>query len=259
MNNDRSFYVTLVSNKSREFYPSNNGGEFTIQLPRALHLDGEWSVGLCDMNFPMNFLHINPGEGCITLDAALPGGITVFIPHGVYQNTESVIDALNDLKILNDHIEFKFNSQTRFTHIKKICQDTPCVYHLITLTKKLSNILGFKYAETGLLFSKKVTIHVSEKPSSLLKALPNLLYLYCDICSPYMISDKYKQVLRIVPFDTNEYKYGGNYNVNFQPYYLPIIQQSFQTISCVIKDANDDTVLFGDEPLTLTVHFLKID
>ncbi|XP_044014036.1 uncharacterized protein F54H12.2-like [Aphidius gifuensis] len=73
MDNDRSFYLTLVSNKSTEFYPNNNASEFSIQLPRAINLEGEWVIGLCDRNIAVGFLHIYPQECCIGVDVTQSG------------------------------------------------------------------------------------------------------------------------------------------------------------------------------------------
>lgn len=45
------FYVTLISNGSRQTFPDNNPGNFTIELNHAIHLTHDWKVGLAAVQF----------------------------------------------------------------------------------------------------------------------------------------------------------------------------------------------------------------
>lgn len=48
----RQFYVSLSSNACKEFYPSNNAGDFMIKLPSTLNFDTPgWVCGLCEIQF----------------------------------------------------------------------------------------------------------------------------------------------------------------------------------------------------------------
>lgn len=193
-----------MSNKSSTFYPDNTPSKFTIQFPRRINLEGEWAVGLCKINFPNGFVHINNGEGTVCIDVDNSSRITTFIPHGVYPQTDAVIAVLNDDKILKQHFEFDYNIQTRFVTIKKICKQSSCPSHTIQLTEKLSIILGYPYVKNGLSFTKNIPSRTGQRPASIIKALPSLLYIYCDICAPNIIGDSSKQVLRIVSYHTDE-------------------------------------------------------
>ena len=62
----RSFYVTLPSNGSMGVYPENTVTEFRNRLPRPLHLDGEWEVGLTNFSYPYTWYQICPEtSGCV--------------------------------------------------------------------------------------------------------------------------------------------------------------------------------------------------
>ena len=44
--NEHGFYITLPSESSRDVFPENNPSEYTVILPRWIHLKGEWEIGL---------------------------------------------------------------------------------------------------------------------------------------------------------------------------------------------------------------------
>ena len=46
-----SFYLSLNSDGSKNIYPHNNGGDFTIDLHRTLDLHGRWEVALVEMSY----------------------------------------------------------------------------------------------------------------------------------------------------------------------------------------------------------------
>ena len=40
------FYITLPSESSKKLFPENNPSEYTVRLPRWVHLKGNWEIGL---------------------------------------------------------------------------------------------------------------------------------------------------------------------------------------------------------------------
>ena len=56
----KSFYVTLPSNGSMDVFPENTLTQFRNKLPRSLHLDGEWDVGLIECMYPFSWFQISP-------------------------------------------------------------------------------------------------------------------------------------------------------------------------------------------------------
>ena len=48
------FYVTIFSNASRNLYPDNTIGAFTVELAGPIHMDphANWEVGLCEFRCP---------------------------------------------------------------------------------------------------------------------------------------------------------------------------------------------------------------
>lgn len=258
--NDQSFYITLVSNRSTHLYPDNTTSCFTSHLPRTFTLQGEWVVGLCEINFPNGFLHINQGEGFVSIDPENEiKNFTTYINHGVYPNTEGVIWSLNENKDLKKHFQFNYDGQTRFVKIEKICKSTVCVEHKLYMSKKLLSILGFFNARHGIKFSETNFSQTGHTPASIIRGLPSVLYIHCDICSPHIVGHSLKQILRMVPFNSDDYKYGANFSTTFQPYYFPVLHQSFESISIDIKDEHGHSISFAFEPLNITLHFKRVD
>lgn len=46
------FFVTLFSNSSQDIYPENTMSRFTCRLPRPIKLEGNYRVGLVEIQYP---------------------------------------------------------------------------------------------------------------------------------------------------------------------------------------------------------------
>ena len=57
-----SFYLTLPSNSSTEYYPANNAAEYNIKFLKTINLQGEWEAALVDIQFPQNWLNVHEME-----------------------------------------------------------------------------------------------------------------------------------------------------------------------------------------------------
>ena len=57
-----SFYVTLPSNSSLDYFPNNTLNNYTTKLHSALRLDGEYEVGLVELAYPQNWKYRRDGK-----------------------------------------------------------------------------------------------------------------------------------------------------------------------------------------------------
>lgn len=48
----QQFHLFLSSDDSKEYYPQNYSGHFTVKLPEYVEFEGEWWVALCDISYP---------------------------------------------------------------------------------------------------------------------------------------------------------------------------------------------------------------
>lgn len=68
---ENEFFVTVFSNSSQDYYPDNTISKFTTRLPRPIKLDGNYKVGLIEIQYPPIVGVINTEgddqEDCITI------------------------------------------------------------------------------------------------------------------------------------------------------------------------------------------------
>ena len=56
--NGQGFYLTLPSESSKGLFPENNASEYSVRLPRWIHLKGEWEIGLHSIAYTRrNIIH----------------------------------------------------------------------------------------------------------------------------------------------------------------------------------------------------------
>lgn len=55
MSQSSSFYVTLPSNGSKQYYADNTASVFRNQLTQPLQLEGRWEVALVEMQYPLSW------------------------------------------------------------------------------------------------------------------------------------------------------------------------------------------------------------
>jgi hypothetical protein len=55
-----SFYVTLPSNSSFEYFPENTLNNYTTKL-HTLRLEGNYEVGLVEISYPQNWIYNKDG------------------------------------------------------------------------------------------------------------------------------------------------------------------------------------------------------
>ena len=96
---ESEFYVTLPSNSSMQYFPDNKTLNFVTKLSRTLQLDGEWEVGLAEIDYPHTWYNIREGKNSVEIyarDKLYLMFLTVeySIQPGYYEKVQDVIDAL---------------------------------------------------------------------------------------------------------------------------------------------------------------------
>ena len=62
-----SFYITLPSNSSFDYFPDIKLNNYTTKLHSTLRLEGKYEVGLVEMSYPKNWIYKK--AGVITLNS----------------------------------------------------------------------------------------------------------------------------------------------------------------------------------------------
>ncbi|XP_071652976.1 uncharacterized protein [Temnothorax longispinosus] len=219
--------------------------------------------------------------------------------YGLYKNTRELISAINETcKQADSHFYLDQHEQTGGKILISInCNASECdLIHYMSVSDTLLQILGLGHALLnipvyyGELYarrnainpiSKKVftanyiklgffneskgareTAFYSREPCSLQRGIPDKMFVYCDICEPYVTGDVQTPLLRIVPVETYRYNhveaYGTNQVKHFSPlHYIPLRKTNFRTIEIDIKDQLGKNIPFESGTLTVTLHFRR--
>ena len=103
---ESEFYVVLPSNSSMKYFPDNKTPNFVTKLSRTLQLDGEWEVGLAEIDYPHTWYNIREGKNSVEIYAPdkfylLFQTVEYSIYPGYYEKVEDVIDALYKAGLAN--------------------------------------------------------------------------------------------------------------------------------------------------------------
>ena len=85
---ESEFYVTLPGNSS-------------TKLPRTLQLDGEWEVGLVEIDYPHTWYNIREGKNSVEIYVPDQWLQEISIQPGSYEKVQDVIDALLKARLAN--------------------------------------------------------------------------------------------------------------------------------------------------------------
>ena len=275
------FYLTLPSNSSLQYYPENTLTHFTTQLAQPVNLQGQWEVGLAEIQYPHTWHNLTEKEGLIFLRKQ--GGEKILkLPAGEYDTPEELIAGLNQLfeekqppyTVRTNTLE---RTPLRIVTLDQLTYETPrpnesamipnqpdvvFSYHPITkkasikiqphcemvMSPTLKIMLGMH--ESHMAEGTHEGIHVVDVSQGFYS-----LYVYCNLIEPRPVGDSSVPLLRIVPIE------GRNGQMITKVYqhiqYLPLLQKHFSTIEIDIKKDTGERVPFELGKLVVTLHFRK--
>lgn len=284
------FFMSLSSDNSIKYFPQNAPSKFTVRLPHKVQLQGEWHVALTEIQFPQSCYHI-PKENWIEISTHLMenqfkkisnrirpyvlGSLDKVddlatavnvkevnsapihrdkISCGIFNNLEELINSLNNLSHIKNHLKFEI-LPGNFIQIKKKCSETES--HRILLSPEIACILGSSKNKTC--YIDDTTTFTFEFPASLNNCLPENMYLYLDMCESYITGDAQTPLLRRVPFDKETYVFGTVKSKEFALLkYIPLQLNEFETIEIDIRDEHGHFIPFLFGTLRVELHFKKI-
>ena len=77
-----------------QYFPDNKTSNFVTKLPRTLQLDGEWEVGLAEVDYSHTWYNIHKGKHSVEIYAPDKWAEEFSIQPGYYEKVRDVIDAL---------------------------------------------------------------------------------------------------------------------------------------------------------------------
>lgn len=269
------FYLILPSNSSMKYYPKNTTTCFTTQLPYEIALQGRWGVALTEIHIPCSLIHLEPSEasiGCTVCGNRVveihPRFEYASIPCGIYRDHHQILEELSKIKGLQKAKIRLLASPERHGYVRiESSPDKECAKDMfkqnLNMSEKLKRILGFEGGRNeitpGNIEFIRGLVSTASRPACIHRALPDQLFVYTDICEPYIVGDVQASLLRIVNMDYTRYTYGTTQVKYFSPpNYIPLLNNNISTINIDVRDQLGKTIPFEYGTLTVTLHFKRI-
>lgn len=240
-----SFYVTLPSDSSMNYFPENKISHFITRLPVPIELKGEWEVGIVEFIYPHTWYNVNANNNLIGFD--LGDGIKLGrrIPPGFYGTVQDILKAIT----IEDHqnkIYFSFNPVTKRVSI------SVKNHARVILKDGLCQMLGF---EPATIASVEDNIEVTEESPHIADPCAHyrVLLLYTDIVEPQIVGDVVAPLLRIVNVTGSD---GEVISAQYdRPHYLPVSRKMIDTIEIVIRTHTGQLTPFERGRSYVKLHF----
>lgn len=239
-----SFYLTLPSDSSLDFFPENKISHFTTRLPSSINLTGEWEVGLTEFIYPRTWHTLNHTNNTIGIDFG-DGKVSVRrIQEGYYGSIPEILKVINADENASK-VLFNFNPATKRVRIKMRKNIKVILY------EGLAQILGFKPGEIAasndsdkIVFSSYVADPCAEF---------RVLMLYSDIVEPQVVGNLFAPLLRIINVTGQD---GDVICVQYdRPHYLPVSRKQFDTIQIHIRSHTGNLTPFERGRSYVKLHF----
>lgn len=250
------FTIFLPSNSSMNYFPENTTTNYSTKLPKEIELHGKWSVGLSEIHIPCTTLHLSKEDTNISADKE------IYFQHGVYDSIHQLVDVINEalLKIYNGKAVEKmfYDEKGGFVSIQSFMNSTQEPGALIS--DKVKRILGF---DTGGFLTHPSSENnsvalIGNQPASLARAVPDQLFVYSNLCEPYIVGDSHASLLRIVNLSYKKFNFGSSIVKHFAPVnYVPLLYNKFQIIDIDIRDQYGKSIPFEFGTLTVALHFKR--
>lgn len=243
----KSFYITLPSNGSMNVFPDNTVTEFRNRLPRPLHLDGEWEVGLIEFTYPYSWYQVcnetskfyfrelsqhQDWQSCQLLEVKSFSDVQAiqrktFLPTLLNRRNLLRFDEPND----NDQLYMAAAPNCELKFEGKITQSLgchdPCI---ITSTKKYGDYPWLKQ-------------NISQ------------LFVYTDIITPHPVGDREVPLLKTM-IVSNLPEFGSLVAVTPPMIaYFPVNRNPIDSILISIRDETGQKIPFTSGRTTTVLHF----
>ena len=237
------------------YFPGNTLTNYTTKLLNGVQLDGEWEVGLAEIQYPVSWYNLQNSiedtniaivkpSTAVAVPVAEEGQITA----GHYKDVPALIIEINRvLRKMMGHskIFFKYNSINGKVGIK--IPDTPNTTITVMLTPALYGFLGYKDTQVR---KDTKTAFVSDINQGFYS-----LFVYTDILEHRPVGDITAPLLRVIPVTGYQGDVITKTYENIQ--YFPIQKKQFDTIEIDIRTDMGKPVKFKNGKVLVTLHFRK--
>ena len=256
--NGQGFYITLPSESSKNLFPENNPSEYTVRLPRWVHLNGHWEIGLHSIAYtlwniiryldqPISFMTGKGKEGKGGKMRKHYSSVNEYVADINESLKESHIDKSRVDK--SNEIEFSYELNGKVTV-------TLSSGYTVRLRREQAIVLGFMTFE-----DPAETYDVKNTETGTYKA--NLyretnIRVYCDIVQSQIVGDKMAPLVAVIPCQKTTETYETLYAVE-NIHYVPIQTKSFQNIKVHLRSSTEESIPFQHGRAAITLHLKPLN
>ena len=246
MQSGSCFNVTFDSNSSRHIYPDNSFANFRLRLPRTLHLDENWRVGLADVTYT-NARYTFEREQTVQIESTDKILRTdVRIAPAVFHSIEELLDVIN--AAIETAVEI--DKSPRFT-----LQDGRIVHETGSYTA----------------FGTSVDVVIGEMSATLrailgtetwgipqLNARVPIIFVYCSIVQQRVVGDIEAKLLRTLNTGGQSEFTATKSHVFRRIYYCPLDVYNINEIEIQLLDDTGRPPIFKNGTFRLTLQFKRV-
>jgi hypothetical protein len=268
MEND--FYITLPSHKS-DLYKDNKLSKFSTRLYKEIDVQ-DYLVGLSEIHIDCSnkgAIHDDSSDYSfkITIRNVENSEVIFNLPNKKYRTLPVIIRRLNAALKSNDStMQFFFRSVTKFEiqelqfgivrdrgliNKKKLPEKSDILF---TFSDDLATLLGLPYNElTGDNFG-------IIRPGEFFKnQIPNLMFLYTNICEPNIVGDTSAPLLRIIRIKNKNSSSAVCKSIIYDNiHYVPVLINSISTINIALRAMDGSLFPLHNGSVTIKLHFKRL-
>ena len=253
-------YLTLPSNSSLSYFPTNNAGHFFTKLPQTQNFGDDYEVGLAEIQFSNNYQNITNNSVWFEYEEPRYAGQNskrIVVSNGLYETNRQFIDELNALvkSQINESmigfqeqkkqtIKFKYSTFTKKMTIFKYFAKSK-----VRLSDALMKILGFSQnsLEGAGGFGADRVMDLDQRVKG--------IFVYSDLVRRRPVGDAVVPLLRTLP-PVDKSKETTHYLFE-KPHYMPLARFSFDTVELLLTSDKGEPISFESGQTIATLHFRR--
>lgn len=242
MERSTCFNVTFDSDDCSDIFTDNKISNFRVRLPRNIHLNETWRVGLADVTFSNSRFTFDRPQRIDVYSESGDLSFEVFVGPALYDTIADLVQEINlqiQLAVVvtkNPEVIYKDGLVTiKDGNFKSLSGDQPIK---LKFSPTLHNILGL--SRWGMPF---------------INARQSIVFVYCSILKQRVVGDSAAKLLRTV--DPSKGKsFGSVVSQVFRSiYYCPIDNYDFSEIEIQLLDDTGKEPVFKFGSFRVTLQF----
>ena len=240
-----------------DVYPNNTLTSYTTSLPKLFDLQGEWVVGLVEIQYSRSWFNIpetsertvmfmqTPETEDVVLRAVMANNYSKIKIEPGYYTPLLLRDRLNEKIKLELNVIDMQGIQVSYDTSNQVFTFDINGYDVF-LSSDLQTLMGFEAGEYLLGSGVNRGFCTDMEPI-------HSLYVYCDLLESRVVGDIMAPLLRIVPV---EGMHGETVTKAYENvHYIPLQRRMFETVEIDIRDNTGKKIPFERGTLNSILHF----